>query len=108
MKQFSRIGNADVKVHMNLASSDNNKSTLNFDGNTKLSGLNARTGQRVLSGVANVITKEVFEALEAHIESIKEDRSTLASVAVESLTLETPKPENKESIIEPELRKSYR
>jgi len=68
MKQNSRIGNAHVKVSMNIKSIDANKSELEFDGKANLSGLIARTGQRVLSGVANVITKEVFASLESHIE----------------------------------------
>jgi len=75
MKQLSRIGNADVKVQMLMAQGENNTTLLNFDGKANLSGLIARTGQRVLSGVANVITKEVFAALEEHIESIQTPES---------------------------------
>lgn len=67
MEQLSKIGNAHVKVNMNLEEAEGESSTLNFDGKAKLSGVIARTGQRVLSGVANALTKEVFEALEIHI-----------------------------------------
>jgi len=73
MEQLSKIGNAHVKIEMNLADAENNHSTLSFDGKANLSGVIARTGQRVLSGVANVITKEVFASLEKHIE---EDRGS--------------------------------
>lgn len=75
MEQLSKIGNAHVKVHMNLGEVQDGKSELNFDGKAKLSGVIARTGQRVLSGVANTITKEVFASLEKHIE---EDKATSA------------------------------
>lgn len=67
MEQLSKIGNAQVKVDMQLSEQGENKTLLAFDGKADLSGVIARTGQRVLSGVANVITKEVFSALEAHI-----------------------------------------
>lgn len=75
MEQLSKIGNAHVKVHMNLGEVQDGKSELNFDGKAKLSGVIARTGQRVLSGVANTITKEVFASLAKHIE---EDKATSA------------------------------
>ena len=68
MEQLSRIGNAHVTVDMNIEENDNGDSALAFDGKANLSGVIARTGQRVLSGVANAITKEVFSALEKHIE----------------------------------------
>lgn len=71
MVQESRVGNAHVNVSMKLRSLSEGKSELEFDGKANLSGMIARTGQRVLSGVANVITKEVFSALEEHIEEQK-------------------------------------
>lgn len=77
MKQLSRIGNADVKVHMQLKEVEDNGSILIFNGKANLSGLIARTGQRVLSGVANVITKEVFKSLDEHIESEGYNNNTI-------------------------------
>ena len=68
MEQKSKIGNAQVKVTMELLESTPDSTELIFDGKANLSGVIARTGQRVLSGVANHITKEVFQALEKHIE----------------------------------------
>jgi len=67
LEQLSKIGNANGVIKMNIDEVDANLTTLSFDGNVQLSGLIARTGQRVLSGVANTITKSVFEALENHI-----------------------------------------
>ena len=71
MKQESRIGNAHVRVDMKLNGVSDSKCELVFNGKANLSGLIARTGQRVLSGVANVITKEVFASLEEHIQAQK-------------------------------------
>lgn len=68
MEQLSKIGNAHVRVDMTLTELETEGSSLAFDGKAKLSGVIARTGQRVLSGVANAITKEVFASLEEHIE----------------------------------------
>ena len=72
MEQLSKVGNAHVTVQMNLESIDDTNSTLIFDGKANLSGVIARMGQRVLSGVANTITKEVFSELEKHIEENRE------------------------------------
>jgi len=73
MEQLSKIGNAHATVNMMLGAKGDQASTLAFEGNAKLSGVIARTGQRVLSGVANAITKEVFASLEKHIEENKSD-----------------------------------
>lgn len=71
MEQLSKIGNAHAKVHMNLETITAEETVLKFSADAKLSGLIARTGQRVLSGVANKVTKEVFSALEEYIEENK-------------------------------------
>ena len=69
VKQNSRIGNvaADVKIH--LKALDPNTTEMSFEGNAKLSGLLARTGQRVLSGVASTLSKQFFKSLEEEIDS---------------------------------------
>ena len=102
MDQLSKIGNAHVKVDMQIKNNGAEASALNFDGKAKLSGVIARTGQRVLSGVANTITKEVFASLEEHItedqkanpssalsdapslESVVQDKEGMSAVAKES------------------------
>jgi len=71
MEQLSKIGNAHAKVNMNLSEVESGTTKLSFDANAKLSGVIARTGQRVLSGVANTLTKEVFSALQKHIDEQK-------------------------------------
>ena len=72
MEQLSKIGNAHVTVLMVLNDMEGQETELNFEGKANLSGVIARTGQRVLSGVANTITKEVFKSLEQHITEQKQ------------------------------------
>lgn len=67
MEQLSKIGNAHGKISMEISDADNGSINLAFNGDVKLSGMIARMGQRVLSGVANLIIKEVFASLETHI-----------------------------------------
>jgi len=71
MEQLSKIGNAHARVDMHIKPHVEGGASLEFNGKANLSGLIARTGQRVLSGVANVIIKEVFSSLEEHIEEHK-------------------------------------
>lgn len=66
-EQLSKIGNAHATVDMFLEAIDEGRSRLRFSGKADLSGLLARTGQRVLSGVANTVTKQVFANLEEHL-----------------------------------------
>lgn len=68
VQQKSKIGNVAADVSIDLASADNGHTELAFDGKAKLSGLLARTGQRVLSGVASTLTKQFFSALEEELE----------------------------------------
>lgn len=81
MEQLSKIGNAHVKVDMLLKEIEAEKSMLSFKGKAKLSGVIARTGQRVLSGVANSITKEVFASLEQHIEEQKTSQKDSSNIS---------------------------
>lgn len=67
VKQNSKIGNADATVAMALKPVGDNQTEVSFDGNARLSGLLARTGQRVISGVATTLTKQFFENLEGAV-----------------------------------------
>ena len=60
VKQTSKIGNADALVNIGLKAVGDEQTELTFDGDAKLSGLLARTGQRVISGVATTLTKQFF------------------------------------------------
>ncbi len=67
VKQLSKIGNADATVNIQINELDGGQCELAFDGKAKLSGTLARTGQRVLGGVANTLTKQFFAALETEL-----------------------------------------
>ena len=69
IKQSSKIGNvaADVKIELQFISE--HETDLSFDGKANMSGLLARTGQRVMSGVANTLSKQFFKALEEELAS---------------------------------------
>jgi carbon monoxide dehydrogenase subunit G len=64
VKQTSKIGNVSADVKIDLQEAEAGGTQLSFDGKANLSGLLARTGQRVLSGVANTLSKQFFKALE--------------------------------------------
>jgi len=65
--QKSKIGNVSADVAIALKEKKDGQTEMEFDGKAKLSGLLARTGQRVLSGVANTLTKQFFKALEKEL-----------------------------------------
>ena len=60
VKQTSKIGNADALINIALKSAENDQTELTFEGDARLSGLLARTGQRIISGVATTLTKQFF------------------------------------------------
>lgn len=67
VKQNSKIGNADAVVRIALKPVSEEQTELSFDGDAKLSGLLARTGNRVISGVANTLTKQFFNNFEEEL-----------------------------------------
>lgn len=96
VKQKSKIGNADASVAINLQPTGAKQTALTFDGKAKLSGTLARTGSRVLSGVANSMTQQFFSALEEEIEATKEPEpepqnnvKTVETVAASAATAST-------------------
>lgn len=71
IKQNSKIGNAAAAVGINIKELSAEQTEVSFNGKVKLSGLLARMGQRVLSGVANTLSKQFFKALEKNIQNSK-------------------------------------
>ncbi len=71
ISQNSKIGNVDAKIHIQLNDLGNEQTEIIFDGDAQMSGVIARTGQRVVSGVANSLTKQFFDALDKEIEFMK-------------------------------------
>ncbi len=68
VKQNSKIGNVNAEVKIYLDEEGNGHTRLSFDGKAQMSGLLARTGARVVSGVANSLTKQFFTAFEKELE----------------------------------------
>lgn len=69
VKQDSKIGNVVATILINLED-EGGDTLVTFDGDAQMSGLIARTGQRVVSGVANSLTKQFFESFEKEIEAL--------------------------------------
>ncbi len=69
IKMTGKIGNVDAEGKLEIKPLSGGKQTeVDFAGDAKLTGTLARTGQRVLSGVANTMTNQFFKALEKEIE----------------------------------------
>ena len=67
VQQNSKIGNANASVKIELLSLNVNETEIAFNGNVKVTGLLASMGQRVLSGVANMLTRQFFANLEKEL-----------------------------------------
>jgi uncharacterized protein len=70
VKQNSKIGNADATVKIALKSISDEQTEISFDGDARLSGLLARTGNRVISGVATTLTKQFFNNFEEELKTL--------------------------------------
>ena len=68
IEQNSKIGNVSAEVAIDINAISENQCEVSFNGKAKLSGLLARTGQRVLTGVANTLAKQFFKALEKEVQ----------------------------------------
>jgi uncharacterized protein len=67
VNQNSKIGNVAADVQIYLKAISDTQTEMSFVGDAKMSGLLAATGQRVVSGVANMLTEQFFEALEKEL-----------------------------------------
>lgn len=105
VKQKSKIGNVDAKVNILLTALDANKTELSFDGRANMSGLLARTGSRVMTGVANTITKQFFDAFKEELgPEIEDDKKT--NIKGVDDDKQEPKTSNKEAqMIEQKIEK---
>ena len=63
IQQSSKIGNVKATGTIRLEEVDPSQTEVFFSGDAKISGLLARTGQRLISGVANTLTKQFFSNL---------------------------------------------
>ena len=67
VQQNSKIGNVAANIKMNMKALNASQTELSFDGKADVSGMLARTGNRVMSGVANTLTKQFFENFEKEL-----------------------------------------
>ena len=71
MQQNSKIGNANAAIKIDLLPVDTSQTEIAFNGDVKMTGLLASMGQRVMSGVANTLTKQFFANLDKQLEKDK-------------------------------------
>ncbi len=67
-RQNSKIGDANASVRIHLAEVNQSETELTFNGEVKLTGLLARMGQRMVSGVANTLIKQFFANMEEELQ----------------------------------------
>jgi len=67
LKQQSKIGNVSASGKISLKSINQGQTEVTFSGDAQLTGTLARTGQRLLGGVAKTMTNQFFQALENEI-----------------------------------------
>jgi len=64
LAQNSKIGNVTAEISMELQPTEDNKTIITYNGESKLSGTLARMGQRIVGGVVKTLSKQFFEGLE--------------------------------------------
>lgn len=69
VQQSSSIGKANAAIKIDLAPVNETQTEISFDGDVKLAGLLAGMGQRIISGVANTLTKQFFSNLDKEASS---------------------------------------
>lgn len=69
--QKSKSGNVIAEIGMQFISKDENKTEIKYTGEAKMSGMLARMGQRIMSGVVSTLSKQFFQALEKELEKRK-------------------------------------
>ena len=69
VQQSSSIGKAHAVIKIDLNPVNETQTEISFDGDVKLAGLLAGMGQRVLSGVANTLTKQFFSNLDKELKT---------------------------------------
>ncbi len=67
MRVNGKIGNVSAEGKLNFAEIAVGQTEVSFSGAAKLTGTLARTGQRVLSGVAKTMTNQFFQSLEEEL-----------------------------------------
>ncbi len=93
--QKSTIGNVDANIKMTMKATSPSKTELSFEGIANISGMLARTGNRVMSGVASSLTKQFFENFDKELLLIQEKTSTPIENVLEDINASTEKADEK-------------
>ena len=64
MQQSNKMGNANSIMNVELLPVNETETEVVFDGEIKITGLLASMGQKILSSVANMLTKQFFANLD--------------------------------------------
>ncbi|MCW5516989.1 CoxG family protein [Muriicola sp. Z0-33] len=73
--QKSKMGNVVAEIQMNLEPLPEGNTQINYTGTAKMSGVLARMGQRIMSGVVSTLSKQFFQAMETHIKEQQQTES---------------------------------
>lgn len=68
LDQKSKMGNVIAEIGMQLVPTDGGQTKVQYTGEAKMSGMLARMGQRIMSGVVSTLSKQFFQALEKELE----------------------------------------
>jgi len=67
VQQNSKIGNASAVIGMNMKALSDTQTEVSFSGDVKLSGMLNTMGGRVITPVANMLSKQFFDALNEEV-----------------------------------------
>lgn len=68
--QKSKIGNVVAEIGMKITPIED-ESEVNYTGEARMSGVLARMGQRIMSGVVSNLSKQFFQAMEKELEKLQ-------------------------------------
>ncbi len=69
--QKSKSGNVIAEIGMQFNALDDGNTEVKYTGEAKMSGMLARMGQRIMSGVVSTLSKQFFQAFEKELETEK-------------------------------------
>ena len=67
MQQSNKMGNANSTMNVELLPVNETETEVVFDGELRITGLLASMGQKILSSVANMLTKQFFANLDREL-----------------------------------------
>ncbi|NER15818.1 CoxG family protein [Spongiivirga citrea] len=66
--QKSKMGNVVAEISMKLIPDGNDNTEVQYTGDAKMSGMLARMGQRIMSGVVSTLSRQFFQSLNKELE----------------------------------------